>query len=386
MQWDHELEVLLSQLVSQLIVRNRVRLLNLANFLEFCVEVLRQERWRDQLKTVLFCSLARQTSSRTDKTRARPWAPRANRMLLWRQHCWRDQFFSNVDSFCHARNICGGHKKCFWKSSETFVRAACNIVAAFCHGRATSQDTGHKKCFWRFSETFFCPGHKICPPSQHLGNMITSAMLPPQGVLVLPGPEAQMAFCTGYRSPFHSQEWSTSNFPSSFTRNITSHRIKNLAVHSSRRWNWCINCALIRVMDVVKETNVSSVSPSSERIRPFAHHLLWWSADARNVSYYLFHGVHHPHQQTVDTPVCLPPRRRCQSGSLSWLYATQMKEDCTINSHDLTYTFVIYTFGSERLSLVTGGRVVGPTKTPKPFNPFLTLNLSLIFCRCFSFN
>ena len=33
--------------------------------------------------------------------------------------------FSNVDSFCHARNIRGGHKrKCFWQSSETFFVSA----------------------------------------------------------------------------------------------------------------------------------------------------------------------------------------------------------------------------------------------------------------------
>ena len=39
--------------------------------------------------------------------------------------------FPNVDSFCHARNICGRHefcvldaKKCFWKSSQTFLVSA----------------------------------------------------------------------------------------------------------------------------------------------------------------------------------------------------------------------------------------------------------------------
>ena len=32
--------------------------------------------------------------------------------------------FPNVDSFCQARNICGGHRKCFWKSSETFLVSA----------------------------------------------------------------------------------------------------------------------------------------------------------------------------------------------------------------------------------------------------------------------
>ena len=36
--------------------------------------------------------------------------------------------------------------------------------------------------------------------------------------------------------PFHSQEWSISNFPCSLTRDITSHSMKNLAFHSLLRW------------------------------------------------------------------------------------------------------------------------------------------------------
>ena len=54
---------------------------------------------------------------------------------------------------------------------------------------------------------------------------------------------------------------------------------------------------LMRVIDDVRETiaDVSSACPSS---------------DARNVSYCLPHGVYYPHQHSVDTPVCLPPRRR----------------------------------------------------------------------------
>ena len=35
--------------------------------------------------------------------------------------------------------------------------------------------------------------------------------------------------------PFHSQEWSISNFPRSLTRNITSHSMENLAFHSPLR-------------------------------------------------------------------------------------------------------------------------------------------------------
>ena len=45
--------------------------------------------------------------------------------------------------------------------------------------------------------------------------------------------------------------------------------------------------------------DVSSVSPS-----------LWRRDNARNVSYFLFHGVYYSLQHSVDTPVCLQPRRR----------------------------------------------------------------------------
>ena len=56
----------------------------------------------------------------------------------------------------------------------------CNIVARRADTRNVSED---------FQKHFLCPGHKICvrtkccargKTSQHLGNMITSAMLPPQ--------------------------------------------------------------------------------------------------------------------------------------------------------------------------------------------------------------
>ena len=62
-----------------------------------------------------------------------------------------------------------------------------NIVARRVDTRNVSQGGFHKQCF--------CPGHKICvrqkrcvrgKTSQHLGNTTTSAMLPPQCVLVLP--------------------------------------------------------------------------------------------------------------------------------------------------------------------------------------------------------
>ena len=63
-----------------------------------------------------------------------------------------------------------------------------NIVARHADTTNVSED---------FQKRFMCPGHKICfghkcyargKTSQHLGNVITSAMLPPQCVLVLSGP------------------------------------------------------------------------------------------------------------------------------------------------------------------------------------------------------
>ena len=50
-----------------------------------------------------------------------------------------------------------------------------------------------------FQKHLLCPGHKICVRHKccargktRLGNMITSAMLPPQCVLVLPGPNGRL--------------------------------------------------------------------------------------------------------------------------------------------------------------------------------------------------
>ena len=46
--------------------------------------------------------------------------------------------------------------------------------------------------------------------------------------------------CELQLQPFHSQEWSTSNFPCSLTRNITSRSMKNLAFHRLLRWEMII--------------------------------------------------------------------------------------------------------------------------------------------------
>ena len=69
----------------------------------------------------------------------------------------------------------------------------------------------------------------------------------------------------------------------------------------------------------MKETtaDVSSVSPSSEPFVIRSDEGL----SARNVSYWLFHGVHYPHQHSVDTLVCqikLGQRGRPAISDKSW--------------------------------------------------------------------
>ena len=60
--------------------------------------------------------------------------------------------------------------------------------------------------------------------------------------------------------------------------------------------NWRINCVLMRVMERRERDIVS------------------------------FTAFHNPHQHTVDTPVCLPPRRRSQPSSLkSWHYTVLLQ-------------------------------------------------------------
>ena len=60
---------------------------------------------------------------------------------------------------------------------------------------------GRKKCFWRFSETFF-----VCR-TQNLWLMITSAMLPPQCVLILQAPWSS----TSLKSPMMEERFDKKN-------------------------------------------------------------------------------------------------------------------------------------------------------------------------------
>ena len=70
----------------------------------------------------------------------------------------------------------------------------------------------------------------------------------------------------------------------------------------------------------MKETiaDVSSASPSSERSDE--------GLALETSAIVSFTAFHYPHQHTVDTPVCLPQRRRSQPSSLkSWHYTMSVK-------------------------------------------------------------
>ena len=65
---------------------------------------------------------------------------------------------------------------------------------------ATSRRVDTRNVSEDFQKQLLCPGHKLCvrhrcctrgKTSQHLGNMITSAMLPPQFVILLPAPNTR---------------------------------------------------------------------------------------------------------------------------------------------------------------------------------------------------
>ena len=91
------------------------------------------------------------------------------------------------------------------KRGHIVAATLCSVMLPI-HGKVWQHcctPRGHRKCFWRFSEHFMCPGHKICVAcmakrsSQDLRNMITSAVLPPQCVLVLPAPKVNACCCNG---------------------------------------------------------------------------------------------------------------------------------------------------------------------------------------------
>ena len=71
--------------------------------------------------------------------------------------------------------------------------------------------------------------------------------------------------------------------------------------------------------------SVSSLIPF---LTPFTHNPLIRSDEGlalETSAIVSFTAFHYPHQHTVDTPVCLPPRRRSQPGSLkSWHYTFQV--------------------------------------------------------------
>ena len=89
-----------------------------------------------------------------------------------------------------SRGLCNP-RLIFPRIDSPIVAKCHNIVACHADTKKFSED---------FKKHFFCPGHKIfvhhkccvCgKTNQHLGNMITSAMLPPKCVLVLLAPKGQ---------------------------------------------------------------------------------------------------------------------------------------------------------------------------------------------------
>ena len=76
-----------------------------------------------------------------------------------------------VYSFCHTRNICGGHKKCFWKSSETFLVSArrATLLPRFATGEQHRRTKG-----WRHNVSSFCRG--LSPLSERVAEGSTREM------------------------------------------------------------------------------------------------------------------------------------------------------------------------------------------------------------------
>ena len=110
--------------------------------------------------------------------------------------------------------------------------------------------------------------------------------------------------------PFHSHEWSISNFPCSLTSNITSHSMENLAFHSLLRWKMIVlpilTTSLIHFFErwwenVLFELGTERIKRTRKLRRrggrqPGVYtvcccHSLWQRENARNVSYCLFHGA-----------------------------------------------------------------------------------------------
>ena len=74
--------------------------------------------------------------------------------------------------------------------------------------------------------------------------------------------------------------------------------------------------------------SVSSLIPF---LTPFTHNPLIRSDEGlalETSAIVSFTAFHYPHQHTVDTPVCLPPRRRSQPSSLKGRHYTNVKVGC----------------------------------------------------------
>ena len=80
--------------------------------------------------------------------------------------------------------------------------------------------------------------------------------------------------------PFHSQEWSISNFPCNLTRNITSHNMKNSAFHSLlfsiKGWEK----VLFEILNNIPQSSkVGVVPPVSNKSN---HRVKWWVGPAHD--------------------------------------------------------------------------------------------------------
>ena len=91
--------------------------------------------------------------------------------------------------------------------------------------------------------------------------------------------------------PFHSQEWSISDFPCGLTRNIPSHSTKNFTFHRLLRWKMIILQTLTTALIHFSLKGWENVlfELASERVNPV---LICWrqlpSGSERTVSFFLF--------------------------------------------------------------------------------------------------
>ena len=156
--------------------------------------------------------------------------------------------------------------------------------------------------------------------------------------------------------PFHSQEWSISNFSCILTRNITSHSIKNLGFHHLLRWKMIILPIL-----------TTSLIPFS---------LKGWE----NVNFWTWEWRANPHHQFFQrkySRVAFLSKCLVETRSHALEYFHIQKVECMVTSNSVKNARVqsqIYTNTHEHrfLSMETPIQTLNPryfsfSKTPKGF-------------------